>query len=70
MNATKGTTKRITAAERKHIATERTIAQMEWSRLQQIKDVARGIIPALSEEQQQEANEWLAKQQEQDKTKN
>lgn len=68
MNATKGTTKRITAAERKRIATERTIAFLEWSRLQQIKDVARGIIPALSEEQQREANEWLAKQQGQDET--
>ena len=46
-------------------ATERFDAHMDWSASQQIKDVARGIIPALSEEQQQQANDWLAKQQEQ-----
>ena len=69
MNATPIKKTRITKAERQRIATERFDAHMEWSRLQQIKDVARGLIPALSEEQQQQANEWLAKQQEQDSSK-
>lgn len=39
-------------------ATQRTVAFLEWSRLQQIKDVALGYIEAKSEEQQQAANEW------------
>lgn len=50
MNITKGTTKRkrITAAERERIATEHTIALMEWSIQRQRRDIELGIIPPIN----------------------
>jgi hypothetical protein len=51
MNAN-GTTKpkRITAAERKRLATERMTAFLEWSRQQQERDIAQGIIAPIQDE--------------------
>jgi hypothetical protein len=48
MNATTTKPKRITATERKRLATERYDALMEWGRLQQERDIARGVLAPLN----------------------